>query len=246
MRILISSDIHANILACEALAKIYAREKCDLHITLGDAVDLGPWPKETLEFIKREKTVYLKGNHEEYNCSIGLGPELKKSIGKSEAEHYRWTKEQIGIDNVRYIEKLPYKYHIEIGKYNLYFQHFFLENGIISEYNVFEYGIDGLDLDRVFGIEPKKNNVIFFGHLHKAFLTEKINTYISVGSAGCDGKYSKGKSADIIEIDKNAYTIKSIELEWNTKTVINEIENRNMPDKDAIEEYFFNGGNAAT
>ena len=97
---------------------------------------MGPWPKETLEFIKREKTVYLKGNHEEYNCSIGLGPELKKSIGKSEAEHYRWTKEQIGIDNVRYIEKLPYKYHIEIGKYNLYFQHFFLENGIISEYNV--------------------------------------------------------------------------------------------------------------
>ena len=46
MRILISSDIHANILACEALAKIYAREKCDLHITLGDAVDLGPWPKK--------------------------------------------------------------------------------------------------------------------------------------------------------------------------------------------------------
>ena len=54
------------------------------------------------------------------------------------------------------------------------------------------------------------------------------------------------KLADIIEIDKNAYTIKPIELEWNTKTVINEIENRNMPDKDAIEEYFFNGGNAAT
>ena len=66
MRILISSDIHANILACEALAKIYAREKCDLHITLGDAVDLGPWPKETLEFIKREKN-RLKPNHD--GCS---------------------------------------------------------------------------------------------------------------------------------------------------------------------------------
>ena len=244
MRILISSDIHANVLACEALAKIYKREKCDLHITMGDAVDLGPWPNETLEFIKREKIIHLKGNHEEYNCSIGFGPELKKHIGKSEFEHYRWTKEQIGNDNIQYIENLPYRYHIKVGKYNLYFQHFFLENGIISEYNVFEYGIDRLDLDSAFGIEPKENNVIFFGHLHKAFVTEKINTYISVGSAGCDGKYSKGKLANIIEIDKNGYTIKTIELDWDTRAVISEIEKRNMPDRNAIEEYFFNSATA--
>jgi predicted phosphodiesterase len=246
MRILISSDIHSNILACEELAKIYKHEKCDLHITMGDAIDLGPWPNETLEFIKQENLIHLKGNHEEYNCSIGLGPELKKNIGKSEFEHYRWTKEQIGNANIKYIEELPYKYHMETGTYNLYFQHFFLENGIISEYDVFKKGINQLDFDHTFGIEPGKNNLIFFGHLHKEFKEEKVSTYISVGSAGCEGKYSKGKLADIIEIDKNTYKIKTIGLNWDTKMVINEIEGRKMPDRESIKEYFFNQTPAST
>jgi hypothetical protein len=47
---------------------------------MGDAIDLGPWPNETLEFIKQENIIHLKGNHEEYNCSTGLGPELRKNI----------------------------------------------------------------------------------------------------------------------------------------------------------------------
>src|SRR5574344_516694 len=246
MRILISSDIHANILACEALSKIYKNEKCDLHITMGDAIDLGPWPNETLEFIKQENIIHLKGNHEEYNCSTGLGPELRKNIGKSELEHYQWTKEQITDGNRKYIEELPYKYYMKTGKCNLYFQHFFLENGIISEYDVFKNGINQLDFDQTFGIEPSRNNLIFFGHLHKDFTKEKINTYISVGSAGCEGKYSTGKLADIIEIDKTTYKIRTIGLDWDTKIVINEIEERKMPDKEVIKEYFFNLTTAST
>ena len=88
--------------------------------------------------------------------------------------------------------------------------------------------------------------MIFFGHLHKEFKEEKVSTYISVGSAGCEGKYSKGKLADIIKIEKNTYKIKTIGLKWDTKMVINEIEGRKMPDREAIKEYFFNQTPAST
>lgn len=50
------ADIHSNILALEAILKdIRRKHKPDRIISLGDQINLGPAPRETLGLLKKEK-----------------------------------------------------------------------------------------------------------------------------------------------------------------------------------------------
>ena len=61
MRVLVFSDIHSNF---EALKAMLAKEKFDYSIFLGDAVDYGPQPGETLDLVMENSDVRLMGNHD--------------------------------------------------------------------------------------------------------------------------------------------------------------------------------------
>ena len=64
------ADIHSNILALEAILKdIQRKHKPDRIISLGDQINLGPAPRETLGLLKKENAVCLHGNHERYILS---------------------------------------------------------------------------------------------------------------------------------------------------------------------------------
>lgn len=61
MKVLIYSDIHSNL---EAMKEILKREKFDSSIFLGDAVDYGPKPAETLDLIMENMDYGVMGNHD--------------------------------------------------------------------------------------------------------------------------------------------------------------------------------------
>ena len=73
MRIALISDIHANIVALEAVMKAIRRHSPDMILSLGDQVNLGPCPKETLELLRQENVTCLHGNHERYILSAMSG-----------------------------------------------------------------------------------------------------------------------------------------------------------------------------
>jgi putative phosphoesterase len=59
MKIVIISDLHAN---CEALSAL--PETYDELWVLGDIVNYGPQPKETVEFVRNNASVTVRGNHD--------------------------------------------------------------------------------------------------------------------------------------------------------------------------------------
>ncbi len=59
MKIVIISDLHANLEALEALAESYT----ELWV-LGDLVNFGPDPAEVVEFVRERVTVIVRGNHD--------------------------------------------------------------------------------------------------------------------------------------------------------------------------------------
>lgn len=73
MRIALLSDIHSNILALEAVMKSIKRHHPERIISLGDQVNLGPCPKETLALLRAENVTCLHGNHERYILSVMEG-----------------------------------------------------------------------------------------------------------------------------------------------------------------------------
>ncbi len=73
MRIALIADIHSNLPALEAALRDIPKHSPDLIISLGDQVNLGPCPKETLELLKAKNITCLHGNHERYILSALAG-----------------------------------------------------------------------------------------------------------------------------------------------------------------------------
>ena len=66
MRIAFLSDIHANLPALQAVLSAIRTHQPERIISLGDQVNLGPCPRETLALLKSEGVECIHGNHERY------------------------------------------------------------------------------------------------------------------------------------------------------------------------------------
>ena len=72
--IALMADIHANLPAAEAvIADIRRKHKPDHIVSLGDQVNLGPAPCDTLRLLRTESVTCLHGNHEGYILSVMRG-----------------------------------------------------------------------------------------------------------------------------------------------------------------------------
>ncbi len=73
MRVAFISDIHANLIALEAVLGAIKKHHPERIISLGDQVNLGPCPRETLALLRSENVTCLHGNHERYILSVMAG-----------------------------------------------------------------------------------------------------------------------------------------------------------------------------
>ena len=104
MKILILSDIHANLPALQAV--LDKDGDFDKLLFLGDVVDYGPNPKECVKFIKENADYYVRGNHDnalgygvDCNC---MGTFRKYSIATRE-----WHKTLLNEIDIRFLRNMP-------------------------------------------------------------------------------------------------------------------------------------------
>ena len=69
MRVALISDIHSNLPGLEAVLKTIKKHRPERIVSLGDQVNLGPLPRETLALLRTEGVTCLHGNHERYVLS---------------------------------------------------------------------------------------------------------------------------------------------------------------------------------
>ncbi len=101
MRVLVISDIHANLAAFEAVLED-AKGEWDVIWFLGDLVGYGPDPNECVELLRSLDHFSLSGNHDwAYLGRLDLATfneDARRAIG--------WTQEVITEDNREYIDSL--------------------------------------------------------------------------------------------------------------------------------------------
>ena len=103
MRILILSDIHANLTALEAaLAK--AAGRYDVAVCLGDIVGYGPDPAEFSELIRKVAKSSIRGNHDKAVAGL-MSTEDFNPVAKSAVD---WTRAQLSPEQLRWLEELPH------------------------------------------------------------------------------------------------------------------------------------------
>lgn len=102
MRILVISDIHANLVAFESVLE-HAKGDWDLIWFLGDLVGYGPSPNECVELLQQHEHISLSGNHDwavlDKIDVETFNPEAKAAI--------RWTQDAINETNLEFLASLP-------------------------------------------------------------------------------------------------------------------------------------------
>jgi diadenosine tetraphosphatase ApaH/serine/threonine PP2A family protein phosphatase len=102
VRILIVSDIHANLEALEAC--LDAAPQHDRVFNLGDIVGYGANPNEVTEKARALDTVFVRGNHDKA-CS---GISSLEDFNPVAALAALWTRENLSPDNLEFLRRLPH------------------------------------------------------------------------------------------------------------------------------------------
>lgn len=103
MRIALIADIHANLPALEAVLRDIRRKHApDRIISLGDQINLGPCPRETLELLRENQVTCLHGNHERYVASTILGD---PAYAGANFASLRFNAQLLTLEDIRFPEE---------------------------------------------------------------------------------------------------------------------------------------------
>jgi protein phosphatase len=118
MKLLIVSDIHANL---EALQAVLAESHDELWV-LGDLVNFGPNPSEVVELIRKQASVVVQGNHD---YAVGIGSNPKCSIAFREMAHAMqyYTEALLNPDQRAFLRNLPHTAARTIDGYRFFLCH---------------------------------------------------------------------------------------------------------------------------
>jgi putative phosphoesterase len=193
MRIVLFSDIHANLPALEAVLKDIDNKKPDAVYCLGDLVGYNIWSNEVINEIRNRKIPTIAGNYDfgigrrSDDCGCAYKTDKEKEMG---AVSISFTNEIVKDDERNYLRTLPAHIRVEFklndDKLNLLLVHGSPRR--INEY-LFE-DRDEKSLHRI--LKDADADIMCFGHTHKPYHRilnldedkEHFRHAINIGSVG--------------------------------------------------------------
>ncbi len=171
MKILIISDLHANLEAIEALPQEF-----DQLWVLGDLVNYGPDPSAAIRYVRQHASLIVRGNHD-HAVGFGEDPRCSARFRKMAEETCRYTRSVLEEDELRYLRGLPLTVAGDVAQ-----RHYLLCHAVPSnplyEYRTAESDLWSTDPDGWFG-------TVFAGHTHLPFQrTFTGKTIVNPGSVG--------------------------------------------------------------
>jgi putative phosphoesterase len=178
MRIIIFSDLHANL---EALSALHAVEKPpDALFFLGDLVGYGPDPAPCLGWVRAYATHIVRGDHDHATATGAdfASPEEYRELAIATREH---TLRQLRPSDVAYLASLPLTARVELGG-----ARFFLVHGAPREplTRALDFSMMAEDKLRA-ELEGIDADVILLGHTHIPAIRRVGNAHVvNPGSLG--------------------------------------------------------------
>jgi predicted phosphodiesterase len=94
VRLALISDLHGNLAAAERVASDLRRQSPDRIVCLGDVAAIGPWPRETLEFVRALGCAVVMGNTDAALLDLPPVPEDNQRLRRF-ADLHRWAAAQL-------------------------------------------------------------------------------------------------------------------------------------------------------
>lgn len=179
MKVLVFSDIHANKYALNTLL---GKEKFDEAIFLGDIVDYGTSPVETIDLLRKTAKYVISGNHD---YAAAFNKDCLCSQENHELSVYtreNITLKDIGKEEINYLRSLPDFKEVELDGFSFKMYH-----GSPSDHlygYLYPWNISKDSFRNVLGFQEDKANYLV-GHTHCQFMVNHSgNMVVNPGSAG--------------------------------------------------------------
>ncbi len=230
----IISDVHNNIIALEAILKIFNQRNCDYIICCGDILSIGPFPYETVaRMMSLPNLICVCGNHDRY---LYEGIFESSETNKDEIEHHKWEQTKLTDTQKNFIRELPKRADFRIEKVNISVLHYAMNEN--SKYAPIVRNLSEGSCMTLF--KSEKSDIVIFGHDHrKNYFEIKGQKFINCGSLGCPSKRQNIATGGILTLNNGVSSFEFAETEYNVKQVLAEIDRLNYPCADYIKSGFY-------
>jgi predicted phosphodiesterase len=270
MRLVLLSDVHANLTALEAvLADIAARAPGAPIYHLGDLVGYAPWPNEVVHLLRERGIPGVAGNYDSTTATnydhCGCKYEDPR---QEELSHlsYAWTLAHTSAESKRWLGGLPFRLDIRpLGGHasgpTVILVH---GNPVLNTFYWTEDRGDDFNLKMARQAGARAGDVIAFGHTHKPwYRTAEGIHFVNTGSVGRpkDGDWragyvileSAGAAVQAVQADQadqavpadranQAVKVEFVRVEYDIERAAKAILDSELPDDFA--EYLRTGGRA--
>ena len=232
MKVLVYSDVHANIYALKELQKTDDYKNADLRVFLGDAVMMCPYPNECLKSIWESGDVFLMGNHDSY-AAYGL-PEQEYPFFKADKrKHQKYMRSRIKEEYLEKLKTMPKDYKTEIAGITFYFTHYAWEDDKLVMDDPDEPDAPSQNTAKLFNNIDA--NYIIFGHNHKPSIFDYNNKhFICVGSLGMKypGNYV------VLQLNNKKVNVITKKLVFNVQSLKQDMLKENYPRATGYSKWF--------
>lgn len=234
MKIIVFSDVHANLPALKAMIKDIKHESYDAAFHTGDAIGIGPFPAETLETLLNIPKIHpIMGNHDAWFVN-GLPKPRPNWLTDEELSHYRWTYERINSNLKPVIAQWPYLAEHEFEGLKTAFVHYTLTKCGKNISLVINDPITK-DMDKLIG--HHSSLLVFHGHSHHSSDIKRTVRYINPGSLGC---YHEPIARYVVaKFHKGKVNIEQREVGYDDTILYNAFETLKIPKRKFIYSAFF-------
>ena len=232
MRILLISDIHANFVALEAIATRFPPQSFDLILNGGDTVVYGPFPNETIDWLKSHGALSILGNTDRHIITLLEGNTFKKPRKAEKRIMYGWTAAELSEENRRWLGTQPPSRDIHDPAYSTLNTNepvLTMHHGSPADPDEFLFattpGCRYQELAKLVSAP-----LVTIGHSHQQFTVKESGvTFINPGSSGrmFDGKISGGCA--VITVNKNGSTAELHRIPYSATAVTDEIRRQRLP-----------------
>lgn len=205
----IISDVHANVIALEAVLEALDERGAEVVVCLGDIVGYGSAPNETIELLRECKVLCTLGAADERVAYSFAGPsQPRKGVAD---EILEWTKSVMEPDNLAFLQGLAVQQRLRTPSGWLRFFHGSSDSTAVR----LNLNQDPLSLGRL--LERHRCNILVAGSTHVPFYRRlgESSLVLNPGSVGLSLNGEPGADYALLSISEDGIELEMDKVEYD-------------------------------